>query len=685
VAAAHDDDADDTQHQARDTDNVIPVRFRALKDLGRARPADWERMRAAQPEAWREWLPQFEIVARKPDFPHNLDAQVLILTFLHHFGDLALSAGDNILPHLLMKGLGIEEERLRYLIALPRVRDLRSALKARRPSITRPTYPDEALFPKTGWLGTYLKYTRESEAPPAWHFWCGVSVLAAAARRNLYTDIGEYYLYPNHAIVLVGASALGKGLATAPARSILSRLNQYHDEYLGEQFSNMVFSGHEPYEDRSIVQIPGKTNANQLIHMLAVPHDRTFLDPRGNQLVARRKQSIGFLLNDELSSLLGKDNFGVDDLIRILTAYYNCDDEPIVQGTIARGIERPRDVALNILGGSTLEWLNTGITEAAFEGGFMSRVLYVTRPAANIPFYPDGAPTRDPLTRDALARSLLPWVLLGETELEFHPKAMAVHRQIRERCQFQIENPSDARLVPYYKRKRNHIVKLAQVLTMSDIMGEFGLDFTADDIESMGTSLPIFDDVLKRAWEIIEFEERYIEPCFLAMGQTRESSFVDEIYVHLRGYCHKHGRGMKITELQTWMRKKFGIKYMDYYKSALAEGLVHQVVARNKHGGPSTYVYDPKILTPPTAAHPSFGLTPLGKQMREYQLRVNDERAVAEVTAAENVTHARVKVTLNTPTEEASEISDERALERMFDELDGRPNTDRKPSVDRVT
>ena len=635
-----------------DTDNVVVQRFRTLKDLGRARPADWERMRAAQPDAWKDWLPHFEEIARGEKFPENLDAQVLILTFLHHFGPLFLGVVNTNLPSILLRQLGVGEDRLKYLISLGRIRDLRSALKARRPSSTRSTLPEEELFPKTGWLGTYLQYVRESEAPPAWHFWCGVAALGAAARRNLYTDLGEYYLYPNHAIVLIGASALGKGLATAPMSKIMAMLNQYHDEYLIGRYRNLELPGEEPFEDRQVVRVPGRTNAHQLINMLAVPHDRLLATPPGTPpLLTRRKQSVGVLINDELSSLLGKDNFGTDDLIRLLTAYYNCDDVPIEAGTIARGIERPRDVALTILGGSTLEWLNAGITQAAFEGGFMSRVLYVTRPAVGVPFYPDGAPTRDPLTAGALARALLPWSLLSETELEFHGKAVALHRAIREKCQAQIDNPKDVRLVPYYKRKRNHIIKLAQVLTMSDLMGELGLDITAEEIEAYGTSLPIFEDVLQRAWELIEFEENYIEPCFLAMGQNPEGAAVDDIYIHVRDHSRRNGRGLRINEFRMWLRRKFGLRYNDYLQAAQAEGLVRIGSFRNKHGPASMQVYDPKILIPPDKAQgrETWTWTALGESMREEAEAIRDERTLEAQRTQENLTRAKTAPSVPPP------------------------------------
>ena len=55
----------------------------------------------------------------------------------------------------------------------------------------------------TNWLKAYAEYTSISEAPPAFHFWTGVSVIAGALRRRVWIDQKKFKWTPNFYIILV--------------------------------------------------------------------------------------------------------------------------------------------------------------------------------------------------------------------------------------------------------------------------------------------------------------------------------------------------------------------------------------------------------------------------------------------------------------------------------------------------
>src|SRR5262245_38983278 len=54
-----------------------------------------------------------------------------------------------------------------------------------------------------GWLKAYVQHQRFTESPESFHFWTGVSTIAGALRRKVWTDHLNYQYTPNFYIILV--------------------------------------------------------------------------------------------------------------------------------------------------------------------------------------------------------------------------------------------------------------------------------------------------------------------------------------------------------------------------------------------------------------------------------------------------------------------------------------------------
>src|SRR5262245_7555676 len=85
----------------------------------------------------------------------------------------------------IAKLLGRPTSWVTVLYTLP-IPEFRRALRSTPPILQR--HPHEEIYPTTGWLGDYLLFTQEMEAPLGWHFWCGAVLLGLVARRNFYID-----------------------------------------------------------------------------------------------------------------------------------------------------------------------------------------------------------------------------------------------------------------------------------------------------------------------------------------------------------------------------------------------------------------------------------------------------------------------------------------------------------------
>jgi len=91
-----------------------------------------------------------------------------------------------------------------------------------------------------------------------------------------------------------------------------------------------------------------------------------------------KEPAIGVLYSSELGVLLGREKYNIG-FISLLTELYDCHDEWSSE-TIMRGDQKLYNVCLTLLGASTPDWMQSMLPQDAFQGGFMSRLLLVTKP-----------------------------------------------------------------------------------------------------------------------------------------------------------------------------------------------------------------------------------------------------------------------------------------------------------------
>src|SRR6266699_3166770 len=74
-------------------------------------------------------------------------------------------------------------------------------------------------------LRAYMAYTRDSESPDAFHFWCAVSTVAGALRRRVWIDMRKFVWTPNFYIILVGPPGVAaKSTSISIGAKLLSRV-----------------------------------------------------------------------------------------------------------------------------------------------------------------------------------------------------------------------------------------------------------------------------------------------------------------------------------------------------------------------------------------------------------------------------------------------------------------------------
>jgi hypothetical protein len=423
--------------------------------------------------------------------------------------------------------------RLKGILTLTDPVAIRDALECHH-SEPRPTDKGDHIYPKGGWLGAYLAYSRESNAPSAYHFWTGVSLLGAAMRRNVYLPLGPYKLFPNHYLMVVGDSAIGKGTAFGIGEPIIHRANDLVVDYFKEFH---WAPGIECPPDRRVKVLEKILTPERMLETLPPTDVDLDVEPDNPEMPVKLvgDDSVGMLMNEELVSLAAKHLHGSSGLFHLITALYSCPEIPFTKGTVTRKNNTLRNVALTVALGSTLEWINKSITPDMFEGGFMSRCMfcYRTREYERHYYHYDIAPPQDPVLKGVLARTLVPWMVLGPARACIFTKgARALWTTICDFNQKAMGSATDPRLIPYYRRRDNHIGKLAMVLMASDLIA----DFETFDLELLEArpSFTLTEDILHRAMKIVEREEEYMPECFAKIGEHQDSSRLDTLVAHVK-------------------------------------------------------------------------------------------------------------------------------------------------------
>jgi hypothetical protein len=199
-------------------------------------------------------------------------------------------------------------------------------------------------------LEAIAEYTEDTEVPPIFSIWIGVSAVGSALGRNCFLDQGFFVIYPNTYIILVAGSAQCKkstaiNIAEDLLKEVKPKVNMLSQKMTPEALISAL-SG-----------LSGEEGGTQVIPM-----------------------AVGSAIVDELSTLIDKNSFK-SGMIALLTDLYDARDFEYM--TKSRGKELVKNPCLTLLGGSTLHWIKEAIPEVAVGGGFTSRILFIYKESNN--------------------------------------------------------------------------------------------------------------------------------------------------------------------------------------------------------------------------------------------------------------------------------------------------------------
>lgn len=327
------------------------------------------------------------------------------------------------------------------------------------------------------WLTSYAKVVANSESPQVFHIWVALATIAGAAQRKIMMKAAYYDVHTNMYVILV--SPPGRGKKTTAMRVGKNILK------LVEPKVNFATQSGSP---EALVGIMAKIS-----------------NPDHQSLT---------LFSSELGTLMMTNAASMVDL---LTDIYDGNPDWDRQ-TVAHSYQEIKRPWLNLITGTTPNWLGENLPPTAVEGGFLARsiVAWSDELLLEEPF-PELTPDQIALHKDLvhdlsrIAQISGIFTFAGGKQGEAY---QFYDKWYRDKSRF--PKNADPRLATYFDRKHIHILKVAMALSLS----------YKDELV-----LELVD--LQRALALLDATEKGMEKAFGGIGRNDYSTDYDRVYMQI--------------------------------------------------------------------------------------------------------------------------------------------------------
>lgn len=202
-------------------------------------------------------------------------------------------------------------------------------------------------------LEAYCEYGDDGFVPPQFNEWAALSIIAGALERRVWLPWSDTYsFYPNIYVLLVSKPGQGKSVSLNKAVDLLKDVSR---------------------KTGTLNVLPSQVTEAKFIEMMG--YGRSFMDrSTGKELTVF--QNAGYYYASEASNSL-RNIFG--DFIACLTDFYDC---PPYWERATKKDGKPialKNVCMNLLAGSTFDYLGKLVSDENIQGGFASRLMYVVQ------------------------------------------------------------------------------------------------------------------------------------------------------------------------------------------------------------------------------------------------------------------------------------------------------------------
>lgn len=284
-----------------------------------------------------------------------------------------------------------------------------------------------------------MTYVDTLECPVIYHKWCCMSTVAACAQRKIWLDTvagsnipgsAHYRIAPNLYVILVGPPGIGKDTAMNVSRELLELV-----EGIPVKSDNLT----KEYLYRFMA-----TNIGM--------HKRV---DTGKDYI----HSSLTIFSSEMSTLIKKND---RDFVGMMNYMFNT--MPVARNSTKNmGEDIVPNPFLNLLAGTTPDWINYNVRDDVLEGGFSARTIFVyAEQKAKINPFPAISPTQV----EAKTRLIqdLKRIAAISREVHMNDESRATYAEWYN-MHFQ-QAPLDYRMVGYHTRKPAFLLKLALLFAL---------------------------------------------------------------------------------------------------------------------------------------------------------------------------------------------------------------------------
>lgn len=206
------------------------------------------------------------------------------------------------------------------------------------------------------WIQAYLDYTKEMEAPDAFHFWTAIATIAGALRRRVYIPFNEFQWYVNFFILLVGPPGIVKKTTSIDIGKNLLKEIPYiklgPDIVTWESFLTSLSNSRDDVEEANGCDIIERVMEPACAMSIFSGELGNFLDPQNKQLV------------------------------NAMTALWDGKTDTFSKETKTQGNDDIQNPFVSMIGCTTPGWMQDNYAGNFVSWGFSSRVIVIYRDKA---------------------------------------------------------------------------------------------------------------------------------------------------------------------------------------------------------------------------------------------------------------------------------------------------------------
>lgn len=294
----------------------------------------------------------------------------------------------------------------------------------------------------------YFKYVERTEPPIVFHRWSLLTSLGAMLGRQFYLPFGDFNIYPNMYVMLIGDPGTRKSTAIKLSKKILSGTG--YDKFAAERTSKEKFL----LDLEGVEQDDGTVNKNAVMQEL-------FGD------VGDGEPKQVFIVADEFNDFVGSGNI---EFLSLLGNLWDWDDQT---NPFKQRLKTSRSVSIyqptiSILSGNTHAGFAEAFPPQAIGQGFLSRLLLIFGESSGVKIAFPERPS------EQVKQDLVNYLCEIRAAVHGEAKLSIKARDMLDTIYRTFQGMEDARFKHYATRRFTHLLKLCMLTCAANRRTEIG-------------------------------------------------------------------------------------------------------------------------------------------------------------------------------------------------------------------